>query len=127
MDVEKFLEKIKTRPVNHKGKLAMWHEDILKLRRAGCTYAQIVEYLELKDVQVSISAIQSFCRKHYNNAKPTEHHDNKTVTEPSASPKHPSPTKVTEDDKDRKEKVPQHKRLPSWANIPGVESIDDLY
>ena len=24
------------------------------------------------------------------------------------------------------DEVPPHKRLPSWANIPGVKSIDDL-
>lgn len=81
MDVEKFLEEIKTRPVNHKGKLAMWHEDILKLRNAGCTYAQIVEYLELKDVKVSISAVQSFCSKHFNSNKVTAQNNTKSQKE----------------------------------------------
>lgn len=86
MDVEKFLEEIKTRPVNHKGKLAMWHEDILKLRNAGCTYAQIVEYLELKDVKVSISAVQSFCSKHFNSNKVTAQAFTETPSElPAAS------------------------------------------
>ena len=146
MDVDQFLEKLKNRPVNHKGKLAIWHDDILKLRSAGCTYAQIVEYLELKEVRVSIAAVQKFCtlklkKNEANERTTTKNTDNlsqvaneevaedteKRPTEqtsseaPTLTDKNSVQSKTTED-----EEVPVHKRMPDWFNVPGFNSIDDL-
>ncbi|SPY08421.1 Uncharacterised protein [Oligella urethralis] len=110
MNVDEFLKNIKSEPKNYKGKLALWKEDILKLRRAGCTFAQISEYLQLQGLKTTESSIQKFCKKHLT---PTAERQNPT-------------TKTKSDSNSETTDVPQDRRLPSWAEIPGVKSIDDL-
>lgn len=58
-----FIDLIKSEKNTHRGKLALWKEDIITLREAGLTYADIVRYLELKKVSASISGVQAFYTK----------------------------------------------------------------
>lgn len=142
MDVDQFLEKLKNRPVNHKGKLAIWHDDILKLRSAGCTYAQIVEYLELKEVRVSIAAVQKFCtlklkKNEANERTTTKNTDNlsQVANEEVAEDEVKRPTEqtssetpnLTDSKVTKDEEIPADRRFPSWSNLPSeYKSIDDL-
>ncbi|SUA58899.1 Uncharacterised protein [Oligella ureolytica] len=89
---------------------------------------------QLKDVKVSISAVQSFCSKHFNSNKVTAQNNTKSqketiaqaITEfPSELPATTSKSLEAEVSEEIDE-IPPHKRLPSWENIPGVKSIDDL-
>lgn len=125
MNVDKFLEKIKKRPTPYKGKLTGWHDDILKLRQAGCTYAQIVEYLKLQNVDVTISSVQYFCSKHL-----SSNSIKKQKTKPELSDEVIEPLETEEKKESSKEnttnEVPVHKKLPDWFDVEGFKSIDDL-
>lgn len=78
--------------------------------------------------------IQSFCSKHFNSNKVTAQNNTKSqketiaqaITEiPSELPATTS-NSVEAEVSEEIDEVPPHKRLPSWANIPDVKSIDDL-
>ncbi|WP_432787018.1 hypothetical protein AAEX37_01086 [Oligella sp. MSHR50489EDL] len=71
MNVDDYLNEVLSDP-NKRGKLIAWKDDILKLRLAGCTYAQIVKYLDLQGIKTSLSNIHYFCKNHINGA--TEKH-----------------------------------------------------
>jgi DNA-binding transcriptional MerR regulator len=44
--------------------LTPYHADILELREAGCTLAQITEFLRLNNVSITFSSVARYLRKH---------------------------------------------------------------
>lgn len=132
MNVDKFLEKIKNRPAPYKGKLAVWHDDILKLRQAGCTYAQIVEYLKLQNVTVTIPAVQRFCSKHLASEKKVMVKERVVQTSSKELAKEnneiikKAQQTDTQKELDDSNEIPVQKKLPEWFNADGFTSVEDL-
>jgi hypothetical protein len=58
MDANEFLKKIT--PEGKKSKLAPWLKDLQKLQAAGCSNAQLQQFLKVNNVEASISSIQKY-------------------------------------------------------------------
>ncbi|HKR42616.1 MAG TPA: hypothetical protein VJU59_23575 [Paraburkholderia sp.] len=62
MNAKEYLTRIT--PAAQRSSLSPYHADILELRAAGCTLAQITEFLRLNNVNVTWSAVGRYLRKH---------------------------------------------------------------
>ncbi|MBK3844133.1 HMG-box domain-containing protein [Paraburkholderia aspalathi] len=62
MKPAEYLESIK--PGSHLSSLRAFHADILELRAAGCTLAQIVEFLRLNGLTITLSSVGKYLQKH---------------------------------------------------------------
>lgn len=111
-----------------RNRLLPYKEEIEYLYKKGMGYKDIALYLKTEEqVEVATNTIGAFCRKHFTDANSTLA---STKPEPEITNKILLPTKKESsksEAQDNEKEVPQHKRLASWANIPGVKSIDDLY
>ncbi|MGA4422894.1 hypothetical protein ACI2UY_22400 [Ralstonia nicotianae] len=67
MTPTEFLEGIK--PAARRSKLLPWLGDILTLRTAGCSIAQIRDYLAANDVAIGLSTLAAFVAKHAKGAE----------------------------------------------------------
>lgn len=117
MNVDEFLQTLKEKPIQHKGKLTHWKDDILKIRSHGGTYADIVKYLEINNVSVTISAVQKFCAKYSDT-------DNLRKSKPALA----TPQTSSESAKNLSElsiKSSKASALPSW-HMGKAKSLDDL-
>ena len=114
MNVDDFLESLKSEQLSRKGKLLPWKDDILKLRSKGVAYAQIVRFLELNNVKASLPGIQQFCRKHSTD---------ETLTPAKAKPV----TTITTKEQPATPAVKKHEQsdLPPW-HMGKAKSLDDL-
>ncbi len=115
MNVDDFLESLKSEQVTRKGKLLPWKNDILKLRTKGVTYAQIVQFLELNNVKASLPGIQQFCRKHLS----------EQVSETCKPTPAPPASSEIKEKTTPEETIDKRKAMPSWYTGK-AKSIDDL-
>lgn len=130
MKIDKLESFIKSRRQNRntgRNRLLPFKNEIEYLYKKGMGYKDIALYLKTEEeVEVAINTVGAFCRKHFTdvNLEPTVTKPKPEITNEIqiTTNKESSKTEIQ-----HKDEVPQHKRLPSWANIPGVESIDDLY
>ena len=61
MNVEEF---IAVQKKNSRGNLKYWRADIEKLIALSCTYADVVKYLKINEVETTANAVGFFCRRH---------------------------------------------------------------
>ena len=84
MNVEEFIAMQKK---NSRGNLKYWRADIEKLIALSCTYADVVKYLKINEVETTANAVGFFCRRHgitkKNLAVATKPSDTCSVDQPS--------------------------------------------
>lgn len=61
MNVEEFIAAQKK---NSRDNLKYWRADIEKLIALSCTYADVVKYLKINEVETTANAVGFFCRRH---------------------------------------------------------------
>jgi hypothetical protein len=103
-----YLKSIK--PGSHLSSLRAFHTDIVELRVAGCTLAQIVEFLRLNGLTITLSSVGKYLQKH---AVP--------ATSPSA-PLHALP-RNTQTPPVASQSAPQN---PGASEPPGFKSTEQL-
>lgn len=125
MDINDFMQNEEPK---RKGKLIPWKKDLQKLYENGYSYSSMVRYLEANGVTIQHAAVRQFCLRHFeatqikkNKSAPIE---NKTA-ERAKEVIVPADNQVEKQASEAKE-IPQHRRLPAWHNVDGIESIDDL-
>lgn len=62
MNAKEYLSRIT--PAAQRSSLSPFHADILELRAAGCTLAQITEFLRLNNLAVTFSTVGRYLRKY---------------------------------------------------------------
>ncbi|MDR6412225.1 UNVERIFIED_ORG: hypothetical protein ABIC62_005699 [Burkholderia sp. 1595] len=62
MKTAEYLKSIE--PGSHLSSLRAFHTDIVELRAAGCTLAQIVEFLRLNGLTITLSSVGKYLQKH---------------------------------------------------------------
>lgn len=80
MNAKEYLARIT--PSAQRSSLSPFHADILELRAAGCTLAQITEFLRLNNLAVTFSTVGRYLRKYASTATASD--------APGASPVRPS-------------------------------------
>jgi hypothetical protein len=103
-----YLKSIK--PGSHLSSLRTFHTDIVELRVAGCTLAQIVEFLRLNGLTITLSSVGKYLQKH-----------TVPATSPSA-PLHALP-RNTQTPPVASQSAPQN---PGASEPPGFKSTEQL-
>ena len=92
MNVEEF---IAVQKKNSRGNLKYWRADIEKLIALSCTYADIVKYLKINEVETTVNAVGFFCRRHGLTKKKLSVEDTKPIDTCSAD----QPSRIEEERK----------------------------
>ena len=118
MNAKEYLTRIT--PAAQRSSLSPYHADILELRAAGCTLAQITEFLRLNNVNVTWSAVGRYLRKHTDAAG--------TSCPPADASGEPAGNQTSRHagSSDTPAPVAATSPVPTGREPPGFKSVDEL-
>lgn len=122
--LDAFITSRKQHRTQGRNRLLPYKKEIQYLLDNGMGYKDISDYLQTEGVEVAISTIGAFCRKHFNPQKQIQKSQSSLVDDlPKEEIKETKAEILKTDEKE----IPQHEQLADWAKNDKFRSVKDFY